>query len=305
MRGLVFRSTGSWYDVKSGDGHAYQCRIRGKLRISGIKTTNPIAVGDYVSFELSSETEGIIDGIEERDNYVIRKSIKNKHYGHIIAANIDQLVIIATISYPRTSLGFIDRVLVSCEAFRIPQVIIFNKIDLLDTNEHQKLDHFISIYERIGINCLKVSAIEKVGLSDVLESFKDKRSLITGHSGAGKSSIINALAPHLNLKTSEVSDFAEKGVHTTTYAEMFELENDTFIIDSPGIKELGLIDITDEELSDYFPEMRALIGQCKFHNCLHTHEPGCAVHEKVGEGEISEERFQSYLSMLEDSDNRR
>lgn len=306
MKGLVIRSTGSWYDVLAEDGVTYSCRTRGKLRLSGFKTTNPIAVGDNVIFDLeSNSTEGLIHKIENRSNYIIRKSIKNKNQGHIIAANIDQTILVATLTFPRTSLGFIDRFLVSAEAFRIPQVLIFNKTDLLSAEELKKQDTYIKLYEGIGVECLVTSATEKTGIDKILAKLKGRRSLFSGHSGVGKSTLVNCIAPNLNLKTSDVSSFSDKGVHTTTFAEMFDLGNDTFIIDTPGIKELGLIDMEPDEISDYFPEMRALIGECKFHNCLHTHEPGCAIKAAVEDGSIAESRYKSYLSMLENDDNRR
>ncbi len=305
MRGLVMRSTGSWYDVMAENHQKYACRTRGKLRIAGFKTTNPIAVGDYVHFELDASGEGIISEIEQRENYIIRKSIKNKNQGHIIAANIDQTILVATITFPRTSLGFIDRFLVSAEAFRIPQVLIFNKTDILTAEERHLQQDYIKLYEKIGVTCFEVSALNQEGLAPIFKLLENKKSLISGHSGVGKSTLINALAPKLDLKTSAVSDFAEKGVHTTTFAEMFEITTNTFLIDTPGIKELGLIDIETDELSDYFPEMRALIGECKFHNCLHTVEPGCAIKAAVTSGDIAESRYKSYVSMLVDDDNRR
>ncbi len=306
MKGLVMRSTGSWYEVLAENGKTYNCRTRGKLRLSGFKTTNPIAVGDNVEFDLElSETEGLIHKIENRDNYIIRKSIKNKNQGHIIAANIDQTILVATLTFPRTSLGFIDRFLVSAEAFRIPQIIIFNKIDLLSPKELKKQDEYIEIYKNIGVDCLTASAVQKSGIDEIIEQLNGKKSLFSGHSGVGKSTLINCIAPDLQLKTSDVSSFSDKGVHTTTFAEMFNMGNDTLIIDTPGIKELGLIDMKQEEISDYFPEMRNLIGECKFHNCKHTHEPGCAIKKAVEDGEIAESRYKSYLSMLENDDNRR
>lgn len=305
MKGLVLRSTGSWYDVKGEDNKLYNCRTKGKLRLSGFKTTNPIAVGDIVAFEIANKHEGIITAIEERKNYIIRKSIKNKNQGHIIASNIDQTVLVATMTFPKTSLGFIDRFLVSAEAFRIPQVIVFNKTDLLDSKAIAKQNQYIELYTSLGVTCLEASALENEGIEKFKDCLKGKKSLLSGHSGVGKSTLVNCIAPKLDLKTSEVSDFAEKGVHTTTFAEMFEIGKDTYIIDTPGIKELGLIDIEDGELSDYFPEMRAMIGECRFHNCLHTHEPGCAIKKAIEEGIIATSRYKSYLSMLENDDNRR
>lgn len=306
MKGLVVRSTGSWYDVLAEDNKTYACRTRGKLRLSGFKTTNPIAVGDNVEFDLeANETEGLIYAIQNRDNYIIRKSIKNKNQGHIIAANIDQTILVATLTLPRTSLGFIDRFLVSAEAFRIPQIIIFNKSDLLSPQELKKQDEYIELYQKIGVDCLVASATKKTGIEAIKDKLSGKKSLFSGHSGVGKSTLINCIAPNLDLKTSNVSSFSDKGVHTTTFAEMFDLGENTFIIDTPGIKELGLIDMEQDEISDYFPEMRALIGECKFHNCKHTHEPGCAIKKAIEEGKVAESRYKSYLSMLENDDNRR
>lgn len=307
MKGLVLKSTGSWYDVLGEDDYTYTCRTRGKLRLQGFKTTNPVAVGDRVSFYLDEEVkgQGIIDEILPRENYIIRKSIKLKSQGHIIASNIDQAILIVTLAYPRTSLGFIDRFLVTAESFRIPQVLVFNKKDLLDEEGYQLLDQVKAIYENIGIPCLTVSALEETGIEDVRQLLTGKKSLISGHSGVGKSTLINKIAPEINQKTGEVSGYAEKGIHTTTFAEMFRIGEDTFIIDTPGIKELGIIDIEKEELSDYFPEMRALQSECKFHNCTHIHEPKCAVQDAVDNGEIAESRYMSYVSILEGDDNRR
>lgn len=308
MTGMVMKSTGSWYEVRTDNGGQYQCRTRGKLRLKGIKTTNPIAVGDIVHFtqdEEGEEQQGIIEQIAPRDNYIIRQSIKNKHHGHIIAANIDQALLVVTLVYPRTSMGFIDRFLVSAEAFRIPQILVFNKTDLLHGELLEIQREIMEQYRDIGAICLEVSAKENTGLEDVKQLLRNKKTLLSGHSGVGKSTMVNQIAPGLELKTSAVSDFAEKGVHTTTFAEMFEISEGTFIIDTPGIKELGLIDIDKDELSDYFPEMRSLQGECKFYNCNHTHEPGCAVKAAVAEGIIADTRYESYLSMLDGDDNRR
>ncbi|UII23074.1 ribosome small subunit-dependent GTPase A [Fulvivirga ligni] len=305
MKGEVLKSTGSWYDVLAEDSKTYQCRTRGKLRLKGFKTTNPIAVGDQVDITLENDTEGVITEILPRENYIIRKSVKQKSHGHILAANLDQAVLIVTLAYPKTSLGFIDRFLVSAESFRIPQIIIFNKVDLVSEEDQDLLDGIIDIYETIGIQCLKVSALNNENLDAVLNALRGKKSLLSGHSGVGKSTLLNKIAPHIDQKTGAISDFAKKGVHTTTFAEMFEIEKDTFVIDTPGIKELGIIDIEKEELSDYFPEMRDLQTECKFYNCTHTHEPKCAVLAAVEDGEISESRYISYLSILEGDDNRR
>jgi len=304
--GLVIKSTGSWYSVLAG-GEIYECRLRGKLKLKGAKTTNPIAVGDRVFFDVEDEREktGILKDVAPRDNYIIRKSPHKTAHGHIIAANLDQAIVIATMIYPRTSLGFIDRFLVTAESFRIPAAIVFNKKDLLDEEALKIYGELKAVYEKIGYPCLLISAETGEGLDDFKGMLKGKKTLLSGHSGVGKSTLLNKIAPGLQLKTAEVSDFAEKGVHTTTFAEMFRIGEDTFVIDTPGIKELGLIDIVPEEVSHFFPEMRELFGECKYYNCTHTHEPGCAVIEAVENGTIAPSRFQSYLSMLADEDNRR
>ncbi|MDH5366765.1 MAG: ribosome small subunit-dependent GTPase A [Cyclobacteriaceae bacterium] len=307
MIGLVLKSTGSWYEVLY-QSNTYLCRTRGKLKLKGYKTTNPIAVGDLVEFnieEASEEQTGVITSISSRKNYIIRKSIHKTGHAHIIAANIDQAIIIATLAFPRTSLGFIDRFTVAAESFRIPVTIIFNKMDTLEDDGLTYADELITLYENIGFKCIKISAFEKSDITRVGELLNGKISLIAGHSGVGKSTIINALNPEIGQKIGEVSLSVEKGTHTTTFAQMFPLENETFIIDTPGIKEYGLVEIEEQELSDYFPEMRALIGECKFHNCSHTHEPGCAIVESLNANEIAASRYHSYLSMLENDDNRR
>lgn len=307
MTGLVLKSTGSWYEVLCKN-KTYLCRTRGKLKLKGFKTTNPIAVGDQVNFEIEEVTDeetGVITAIEPRSNFIIRKSIHKTGHGHIIAANIDQAIVIATLAFPRTSLGFIDRFTVAAESFRIPITIIFNKMDTLEDDGLAYTDELIRMYKNIGFNCLKISAFDKTDIGLVDNLLKGKTSLVAGHSGVGKSTIINGLNPEIGQKIGEVSLAVEKGTHTTTFAQMFLLGEETFIIDTPGIKEYGLVEIGEQELSDYFPEMRALIGECKFHNCTHTHEPGCAVINAVNNEEITASRYHSYLSMLEDDDNRR
>lgn len=304
MEGRVFKSTGSWYTVKSGNDF-FECRLRGKLRLDDEKVTNPVAVGDFVSFKLENDHEGVILEILPRDNYIIRKSTRKKKHSHRLAANIDQAMLIITLAYPRTSLGFIDRFLVSCETFRIPAVLVFNKSDQMDDEMMAYYKDLKFDYEDVGYKVLITSATEKHGLEELKEQLAGKTTLIAGHSGVGKSSLINAIAPHIEQKVGEVSDAVQKGVHTTTYAEMFTLNDDTFIIDTPGIKELGLWDVGDEELSHYFPEMREFIGECKFNNCTHIHEPGCAFREAMEEGKIPPSRYESYLSILQDEDNRR
>ncbi len=305
MRGLVTKSTGSWYRVLLDQGTEVDARIRGKFKLENKKITNPIAVGDYVGLE-ENAGEYVIVEIEERENYIIRQSPRKKHHDHLIAANVDQAVLIATLKMPRTSLGFIDRFLVTLEAFRIPGIILFNKTDLLTEEEKDEVGYLCFLYEKhVGYKCLQTSFIENGLTEDLRSLFQGKKTLLSGHSGAGKSTLINLLFPDIDQKVSEVSSFANKGVHTTTFAEMFLIDEDSAVIDTPGIKELGLSEIDPEELAHYFPEMRDLLGQCKFHNCIHTNEPGCAVKAAVEEGIISEERYYSYMSMLESDDNRR
>jgi ribosome biogenesis GTPase len=308
IKGLVLRSTGSWYEVRdTRDGHIWQCRLKGKFKALGLKVTNPIAVGDYVNFEAEDDVQnfGIIHEIQPRENYVIRKSVHKTAHAHLIAANVDQAVLIATLVFPRTSLGFIDRFLVAIESFRIPGVLVFNKQDLLNDDMKEFQSELMDLYASLGYTCMAVTALEKEGLGEFASLLKGKVTLLSGHSGVGKSTLVNAIAPNLDIKTQEVSTFANKGVHTTTFAEMFELEPDTYIIDSPGIKELGLADTKSEEISHYFPEMRDLLNQCRFNNCQHINEPGCAVKTGVEEGEIALSRYESYLSMVGDQDNRR
>ncbi|MVM39417.1 ribosome small subunit-dependent GTPase A [Spirosoma sp. HMF3257] len=307
QKGLVIRSTGSWYEIRNTDGHIFQGRLKGKFKLKGLKVTNPIAVGDWVLFEVEDEAENtaVISDISPRKNYIIRQSVHKTAHGHILAANLDQAVMLATLAMPRTSLGFIDRFLVSAESFRIPTTIVFNKVDILNDEGLEYQQEIMDLYQRIGYKCLSTSATEGEGVDAFRQLLDHKVTLLSGHSGVGKSSLVNAIAPELNLRTNEVSSFANKGVHTTTFAEMFELAPDTYIIDTPGIKELGLMDTSKEEVSHYFPEMRDRLNQCRFHNCLHFNEPGCAIKEAVAEGEIAESRYMSYLSMIEGGDNRR
>ena len=305
--GLILRSTGSWYEVRNNDGHIYRARLKGKFKIQGLKVTNPIAVGDRVRFDLEDELENtvVITDIEPRDNYIIRKSVHKTGHGHILAANLDQAVLIVTLAFPRTSLGFIDRFLVTSESFRIPTTLVFNKADILKDEALDYQREIIDLYENIGYRCLETSATEGENVAVFRNLLDQKISLLAGHSGVGKSSLVNAVAPDLHLRTNEVSTFANKGVHTTTFAEMFEIAPDTYIIDTPGIKELGLADMAKEEISHYFPEMRDRLNQCRFHNCLHINEPGCAIKDAVGTEEIAESRYWSYLGMVSGDDNRR
>ncbi len=304
MQGVVLRSTGSFYDILADDGTKHQCRVRGKIRLEGIKETNPVAVGDRVVFETAHDF-GAITEILPRRNHMLRQSVKKTAHAHVLAANIDQAMLIATIALPRTSLGFIDRFLVSAEAYRIPQAIIFNKRDLLTVEDVEFQNALIDLYANVGIACMSFSAYhdDVTPLMDLLEG---KTTLIAGHSGVGKSTLLNRIDPTVERKTAELSAFSEKGTHTTTFAEMFQLNATTFVIDTPGVKEWGLVDMSQQELSDYFPEMRDRRLHCKFGSrCLHVNEPQCAIIQAVEKGDISPARYESYLSMLADEDNRR
>lgn len=303
MKGLVVKSTGLWYEVKAGE-EVCRARLRGKFKLDGKKITNPIAVGDEVVLEGVNERkeEWVITQIEKRKNYVIRQSPKKKGHDHLLASNIDQGVLVATLRLPRTSVGFIDRFLITLEAFRIPGVIIFNKKDLYKSRDLEVYKELKAIYESIGYAVFLVSVLDEI--ESIRSVFEGKRSLISGHSGSGKSSLVNRLIPEASQDTAEISAFAKKGVHTTTFAELFEINEDSSVIDSPGIKELALSEIAPEELSHYFPEMRQYLGQCKFNNCLHYEEPGCAIKAHVGTT-ISEMRFESYLGIMFQDDNRR
>lgn len=308
FRGLIMRSTGSWYDVRSEtNGELLKGRLRGKHKLLQLKVTNPVTVGDYVHYVMEniSERTVAITEILDRDNYIVRKSPHKTAHAHLLAANLDQALLVATLVFPRTSLGFIDRFLVSAESFRIPAVIVFNKSDLLNQEGLGYQTELCQLYEKLGYTCIQISAEHDPDLNALENLLSNRKTLISGHSGVGKSTLVNRLSPGLRLRTSEVSKFANKGVHTTTFAEMFEIRQNTFIIDTPGIKELGLADIAPEEISHYFPEMRELLNNCRYHNCSHTSEPGCAVLAKVENGQIALSRYQGYLSMLSGQDNRR
>lgn len=306
-KGLIIRSTGSWYDVRDEEGHIWQARLKGKFKIKGLQTSNPLAVGDRVSMEIESETENtaVIDKIEDRENYIARASVHKTAQAHLLAANLDQALLIVTLDFPRTSLGFIDRFLVSAESFRIPVTIAFHKQDIFDEEGRDQHQPIMDLYAGLGYGTIRTSAFTGEGIDELRAFLRGKITLISGHSGVGKSTLVNTVAPGLELRTGEVSTFANKGVHTTTFAEMFEIEPDTFLIDTPGIKELGLIDMEPAEISHYFPEMRELLNECRFHNCLHINEPACAVRDAVEEGRIAASRYHSYLGMLEGNDNRR
>ena len=307
LRGLVVRSTGSWYDVRDAEGQPWRCKLRGKFKFKDLKVTNPVAVGDKVFWEIEDETArtGIINDIVARQNYIARQSVHKTAHAHLLAANVDQMIVVATLSFPRTSLGFIDRLLVVAESFRIPSVVIFNKQDLFDDEIKAYQQALIDLYQSLGYVCFATSSVTGEGMTQFSELLQNKVSVLSGHSGVGKSTLVNVIAPHLDLRTNEVSTFANKGVHTTTFAEMFELAPDAYIIDSPGIKELGLSNIEKSEIGHYFPEMRALMGECKFDDCMHIDEPHCAVKNAVEAGEIAMSRYESYLSMIAGGDNRR
>ncbi len=303
MKGLVLRSTGSFYDVLSEDGKKYSCKVRGKIRLEGIKETNPVAVGDHVIFEKERDL-GAITEILPRKNHMLRKSVKKTGHSHVLAANIDQAMAVVTLAYPRTSLGFIDRFLVAAESFRIPQVLVFNKRDLLDPESEAYQRNLIAIYEKIGVTCFSISALEPA--QPIKEILHAKTTLVAGHSGVGKSTMLNTISPSIQQRTGEVSDFSEKGTHTTTFAEMFAIDPTTFVIDTPGVKEWGLVDMSEQELSDYFPEMRETRLKCKFGSkCLHVNEPKCAVIEDVQRGTIALSRYENYLGILLEEDNRK
>ncbi|WP_018477177.1 ribosome small subunit-dependent GTPase A [Pontibacter roseus] len=307
MKGVVVKSTGSWYLVRDEAGKLHRARLRGKFKLKGLKVSNPLAVGDRVEFdvETTGEDTAVIHKIEDRENYIIRKSTHKAEHAHIIAANLDQALLIATLVSPRTSFGFIDRFLVTAEAYGIPTVLVYNKTDLYD-EEMQEYQRQISyMYEKIGYKSMAVSAHTDEGMEELKNLLHGKTTLFSGHSGVGKSTLINLIVPDLELKTSEISGFSDKGVHTTTFAEMFEIDGDTFIIDTPGIKELGIVDIPKQQLGHFFPEMRALMNQCRFNNCTHFNEPGCAVVEAVRHNGISLTRYESYLSILQGDDNRK
>lgn len=302
MTGLVYKSTGSWYTVKSEQGDFIECRMKGKFRIKGIKSTNPIAVGDWVDYELeetSDSVTGTIHTIHERKNYIVRKSVNLSHQMHIIASNIDRVFLLITINNPPTTTNFIDRFLVTAEAYGIETVLVFNKIDTLDEATLDEQLYLQHIYQEIGYQCLRVSSTEMKGITALKEMMIGKVSMFSGHSGVGKSTLVNALEPNLQLKTKVISEQSMQGQHTTTFAEMYDLSFDARIIDTPGIKGFGIVDMEKEEISGYFPEFFKLKDQCKFNNCLHKDEPHCAIKKALEDDKISWSRYKSYLKILE------
>ena len=301
MKALVYKSTGSWYTVKNQAGRIYNARMKGIFKIDGITSTNPVAVGDEVEIELESEIENtaIINEILPRRNYVNRQSPRHKYQHHIIAANLDQSVLFATLKEPRTSQGFIDRFLVACEMYHVPAAIVFNKADLHRKKEDEKFFEWKQMYEEIGYKTFLVSVEKEMGIETVQDLLQNKISLLSGHSGVGKSSFINIICPQLELKTQDVSGWSGKGLHTTTFAEMFDLPSGGKIIDTPGMREVGLVDISKQELSHYFPEMRNRLNDCQFNNCQHINEPGCAIKQAVEEEKINVDRYISYCTILD------
>ncbi|MBT8206609.1 MAG: ribosome small subunit-dependent GTPase A [Eudoraea sp.] len=301
MQGTVYKSTGSWYTVKTESGDSYNCRIKGKFRIKGIKSTNPVAVGDLVEFdveEIGDETVGIISEIADRKNYIVRKSVKLSKQIHIIAANIDQVFLLITVKEPKTYTIFIDRFLATAEAYDIPAILLFNKIDRYDEQERDEARYLAAIYREIGYTCLGISAKTGKNLDKVKDLMIGKTSMFAGHSGVGKSTLINYIAPELNLRTSEISEQHLQGQHTTTFAQMYDLDIGARIIDTPGIRGFGMVDMDKDEIGDYFPEFLALKSECKFNNCLHLDEPKCAVKRALENDEISWSRYRSYVQMV-------
>jgi ribosome biogenesis GTPase len=302
MVGTVYKSTGSWYTVKTRNGKFYQCRIKGRFRITEIKSTNPIAVGDIVQFELetkNNEDTGVINRIEERKNYIIRKSVNLSKQTHIIASNIDQVFLLITLNNPQTFTSFIDRFLVTAEAYAVKTILLFNKIDTYDEEELLEVKYLASLYRKIGYECIGISATTRENVDKVKVLMVNKVSMFSGHSGVGKSTLVNTIEPSLDLKTKKISQQHMQGQHTTTFAEMFDLSFDAKIIDTPGIKGFGVVDMDPEEVGDYFPEFFALKQDCKFNNCLHLKEPKCAVKEALEKDELSYSRYKSYLQILE------
>lgn len=303
MIGTVYKSTGSWYSVKTDEGKFYQCKIKGKLRLENFRSTNPVAVGDRVNFSLECNDEenlGIIHNILERKNYIVRKSVKLSKQSHILASNIDLLVMVITIKDPITTTSFIDRFLVNAEAYSIETLLVFNKYDLYDKEEQNKIDTLVEIYSNIGYKCLLTSTINNFNISKLKEEVTKKTIMFGGHSGVGKTSLINAIDASLELKVGDISSQHMQGKHTTTYAELFDLDSNTKLIDTPGIKGFGLVNFKKEEISDFFPEFFREKNKCKFSNCLHLNEPNCQIKEMVKKNIISDSRYENYIQILND-----
>ena len=305
MKGLVVKNTGSWYLVKTDDGQLIETKLKGNFRLKGIKSTNPVAVGDFVFIEKNSEGTAFIYEIEDRKNYIVRRSSNLSKQSHVIAANLDQAFLIVTVNYPVTTTVFIDRFLATTEAYRIPAFLFFNKTDRYTSEEQEYVDALIHLYETIGYACYKISALKEDDLSFMLDLLKDKTTLFSGHSGVGKSTLINRFVPDAQLRTRNISEYHNKGMHTTTFSEMIELQGGGYIIDTPGIKGFGVFDMESFEISHYFPEIFKFSASCKFNNCTHRQEPGCAVVKAVEEHYISESRYRSYLNILEDENEKK
>lgn len=303
MHGLIIKNTGSWYTVKTDDGRIVECKVKGNFRLKGIRSTSPVAVGDYVDIIMNAEGTALISAIDDRKNYIIRKASNLSKQSQIIAANLDQALLIITIKQPETSTTFIDRFLAGAEAYRVPVVLVFNKTDLLNDDERSYQQQMVELYETIGYPCIEISAETGMGIDQLQTLLKQKVTLVSGNSGVGKSSLINAIIPHADQRTAEISNAHGTGMHTTTFSEMIELAEGGYLIDTPGIKGFGTFDIEREELTSYFKEIFEFSKDCKFNNCTHTHEPGCAVLQAVENHYISVSRYQSYLNMLEDKDD--
>ncbi|MFO7869495.1 MAG: ribosome small subunit-dependent GTPase A [Bacteroidales bacterium] len=304
MKGLVIKSTGSWYRVIVSDETCYECRIKGKLRLNNSRSTNPVTVGDTVDFEIEEPNQGIITNIHKRKNYIIRKSVNLSKESHIIAANIDRAFLVVTISQPKTLLSFIDRFLVSAEAYGIPATLIFNKYDIYTEKDRTQLAEWENIYAKAGYSTLRLSCNTNLNCSILHSHIQNKISVVVGNSGVGKSTILNTLFPNLNLKTQKISQLHKTGQHTTTFSEMFLLPESTYIIDTPGIKSFGILDVEKHELHHFFPEIFSASENCKFYNCTHTHEPGCAVLSAVAEGNIAESRYLNYCQLFEEEESK-
>lgn len=302
MRGLVIKNTGSWYSVKTDEGRTVECKIKGNFRLKGIRSTNPVAVGDHVEIICNQEGTAFITDIEDRQNYIIRKSPNLSKQSHIIAANVDQAFLVVTVNYPETSTTFIDRFLASAEAYRVPVSLVFNKSDLLSDDELKYQKMMVTLYETIGYSCFEVSALDSNTLDCLKPLLKDKVTLFSGNSGVGKSTLLNHIIPGLNLRTAQISEAHNTGMHTTTFSEMLPLSYGGWVIDTPGIKGFGTFDMEPEEICGYFKEIFKFSKGCRFNNCTHTHEPSCAVRKAVEEHYISESRYNSYLSMLKDKE---